>query len=257
MKKLIYRLLAITLLAFHPVVFADNASQAVKISLTDASGNQLNPDDVQAIRQLVGKAISHGLISDFVIYNQSLKQQDQFFACAQASASSTANSFNHFVNQLHAISPQTAVNYTLTYTKKCNKNNELVCSVDSVSCLNSAIVSSPAYQEELTRGVFAAGWADINAGKASMLERLNKGYGYDVTDPFQIGLPAITKNCSAITATGTAADGNATIVCTLSGNATIVGATITLTLTGATQTWACAATGNGTGDITRYQGKCS
>lgn len=116
-----------------------------------------------------------------------------------------------------------------------------------------AAIALPAYQDYVAKSQFSAGLAEIVPGKTMVETFLNEGT--DVADVAAIGLQAATKNCSAITASGTASSGAATITCTLAGNSAIVGAVITLTR--ATGVWSCAAAAGTSGIIDKYKGSCS
>jgi type IV pilus assembly protein PilA len=126
-----------------------------------------------------------------------------------------------------------------------------------------ASIAIPAYSEYVAKSQFTAGLAEISPGKTQMEAKLNEGDNptnpIDLGNPANIGLAPTTKNCSAITSAGDFTTGDATIACTLSGNASIVGAVITLTraldAASGNYFWTCAAAG-GTGDITKYAGKC-
>lgn len=248
MKKSAYYLAFVALFCTQTIVFA---GQAINISLNDSSGAPL---ELQNIRQILGDALNSGLITDVVTYNHEAMQQNQFFACAQATAATTSADFNSFVNQLHAASPQANISYTLKYAKQCNKDNTLVCSEDSASCLDQSLATSEVYGDYVTRGQVAAGLIDISAGKSAMELRLNQGN--DVTAPSDIGLPDSNQHCPVIMVSGSAAAGFAVIQCTLSGNASIVGKIITWTravdpANVAAYIWTCAT------DVEiQYAGKC-
>ena len=117
-----------------------------------------------------------------------------------------------------------------------------------------AAVAIPAYQDYVAKSQFTAGLSEIVPGKTMMETFLNEGT--DVAAPGTLGLPtAATKNCSAITATGTAATGAATITCVLLGGSQVVGKTITLTRVPGTGSWICDSS-LAAADKVKYAGKC-
>ncbi len=113
-----------------------------------------------------------------------------------------------------------------------------------------ASIAIPSYQDYVAKSQLSAGLAEISPGKTLMETKLNEGIANVVLA--DIGLSASTKNCSAITASGTVASGDATIKCVLNGNAAIKGKYVLWTRTGASGTWACSSDAG-----TKYQGNCS
>ncbi|GAB3057235.1 pilin [Stenotrophomonas tumulicola] len=104
-----------------------------------------------------------------------------------------------------------------------------------------AAIALPQYQNYVAKSQATAGLAEITPGKTQAEVLLNEGKGYaNVTE---IGLKAETDRCD-ITGTGTAADGEATIVCELKGNAKVAGSSLTLTRDGDSGEWSCAAAGD-------------
>lgn len=101
-----------------------------------------------------------------------------------------------------------------------------------------AAIAIPAYQDYITRSQATAGLADIRGGVTAFEERIQLG-GAGAAAVGDIGLAAATARCSAIAVGGNYSDANGqTITCTLQGNPTVTGETITLTR-GATGEWAC------------------
>ena len=111
-----------------------------------------------------------------------------------------------------------------------------------------ASIAIPAYQDYVAKAQHSAGLAEISPGKTLMETKLNEGVDVVLADT---GLRSPTKNCSSITATGTASTGIAAIACTLTGNAAIATKVITLARSGA-GVWSCSSTAD-----TKYKGNCS
>ncbi|RRU19765.1 pilin [Stenotrophomonas sp. 278] len=101
-----------------------------------------------------------------------------------------------------------------------------------------AAIALPMYQDYVAKSQATAGLAEITPGKTQAEVLLNEG-----TTPTtaNVGLQETTQRC-AITATGDAAAGTASLACVLKGNAKVAGKTITLTRAAA-GTWACSTTG--------------
>ncbi|WP_085697506.1 pilin [Pseudomonas sp. B26(2017)] len=103
-----------------------------------------------------------------------------------------------------------------------------------------ATIALPQYSKYQARSKVTAGLAEISAMKVPFEDIINQG-----TNPTLAAVKGdastTTSNC-ALTASGTAADGAGTIVCTLANApAPVVGKTITLTRTAANG-WSCATT---------------
>ncbi|WP_313347976.1 pilin [Stenotrophomonas sp.] len=102
-----------------------------------------------------------------------------------------------------------------------------------------AAIALPMYQDYVAKSQATAGLAEITPGKTQAEVLLNEGK--DVANAADVGLTATTQRC-AITATGAAKDGTATLACVLKGNSKVAGKTVTLARVAA-GTWACSTTG--------------
>jgi type IV pilus assembly protein PilA len=103
-----------------------------------------------------------------------------------------------------------------------------------------ATIALPQYSKYQARSKVTAGLAEISAMKVPFEDLINQG-----TNPTLAAVKGdnvtTTSNC-ALTASGTAADGAGTIVCTLANApAPVLGKTITLTRTAAGG-WSCGTT---------------
>lgn len=246
MKLYVYALLLLS----STLAFADD--RAVTISLRD-SGDAVKSADINAIQQVVGQAISAGIIDTMLTYRPNQMAKNRFFACAEANATASQEQFTTLVNNLHRVNPNSTARYQLKTTAKCGKNDAIACMANPLSCFSSRFISSGAYSDYVAKAQVAAGLAEISVGKIMMEAKLSEGI--DVTSPIDVGLQFVTKNCSVIAVTGQATDGIATIQCVLTGNALIMGKTLTWTrfwnpdLIG--YQWVC------TTDVeTKYAGKC-
>jgi type IV pilus assembly protein PilA len=105
-----------------------------------------------------------------------------------------------------------------------------------------AAIALPAYQNYVAKSQTTAGLADIRGGVTAFEEGIQSGTrGAGVPVPADIGLGATTPRCSQIQTNGAwnAASGQ-NIVCTIAGNPSVNGSTVTLTRT-AVGSWTCAS----------------
>lgn len=100
-----------------------------------------------------------------------------------------------------------------------------------------AAIALPQYQNYVAKSQATAGLAEITPGKTQAEVLLSEGK--DIADAEDIGLNEATDRC-AISAEGSAEDGEATIACVLKGNSKVVGKTLTLTRSDDGK-WACDA----------------
>ena len=102
-----------------------------------------------------------------------------------------------------------------------------------------AAIALPAYQNYVARAQVTAGLADIRGGVTAVEEIMQRGAPFPTNMREAAGLAENTTRCSAIAVTATPADGNATLTCTLVGNARIAGAEVTLTRSPTTGAYEC------------------
>ena len=105
-----------------------------------------------------------------------------------------------------------------------------------------AAVAIPAYQDYVAKSKFAAGLAEVSAGKTGF--QVQKNDGNDTITLAQVGLAANTSNCNmGISAT--------TLTCTIVNAPTVLGTSPTITLTfTADGLWECS-----TGVAEKFRGK--
>jgi type IV pilus assembly protein PilA len=103
-----------------------------------------------------------------------------------------------------------------------------------------ATIALPQYSKYQARSKVTAGLAEISAMKVPFEDTINQGT--NPTLALVKGDAATTTSNCALTASGTAADGAGTIVCTIANApAPVLGKTITLTRTAANG-WSCGTT---------------
>ncbi|MFZ2726252.1 MAG: pilin [Methylococcaceae bacterium] len=250
MKNHAYKLIIVLLFSMQTMAFAH---QAIYISLSNPDGVALQTSDTQAIKDIISNSIYTGIINNFVTYNHDNNEVSEYAACVEANDNTSTETFNGLVNQLHAISPQTNLHYTLNYVKYCKRDNSLVCLNDLKSCLTSAFVTSGAvYSNYIARSQFFESLAEVSAGKAILEMMLNQGR---ITAPsiIDIGLQSSTKNCSSISVDDfDAAAGTAAITCIIQGNSFIVGKSISW-IRSPDGVWACTTAVT---DTQYTSGKC-
>lgn len=104
-----------------------------------------------------------------------------------------------------------------------------------------AAVALPAYQDYVAKSQVAGGLAEITPGKVNAETKIAEGS--TVAAPADVGLQATTKRCT-ITAS-VAADGTSSLVCTLIGNSSVNGKTVTWSRAadagGVAGAWSCAS----------------
>jgi type IV pilus assembly protein PilA len=107
-----------------------------------------------------------------------------------------------------------------------------------------AAIALPAYQLYVGRSQVTAGLADMRGGVVTFEERIQNGESGagSPADARAIGLPLSTVRCSAIIPAGNWTDTSGqTIACTLAGNPSVAGKTLTLTRD-AEGLWSCSTT---------------
>ena len=225
MNKIICLLLMF--IALNVVITRSHAGQAIQISLLDSDAETLQQSDLQAIKSVIGQAVSQGDLASFIVYNHELKQSNQFFACAKAAKkTSESGEFFTFVSQLQAIQPISG-QYTLQYTANCNKDNTLVCLEDR-QCFPNAFITSPAYSMYMARKQFGGGLKSIEAAKA-LLDKKFQQKVISIHSPSDIGLANSSDNCASIAINNYDIEsGTVSISCMLRGNYIIDGKEIIL-----------------------------
>ncbi|MCE3608436.1 pilin [Massilia sp. P8910] len=101
-----------------------------------------------------------------------------------------------------------------------------------------AAVALPAYQDYVAKSQVAAALAEITPGKVQVETKMAEGTA--VAAPVDIGLAALTKRCSVISA-AVAITGAGSIECTMQGNADVTGKVIKWSRVAA-GTWDCTST---------------
>lgn len=108
-----------------------------------------------------------------------------------------------------------------------------------------AAIALPAYQNYVAKSQTTAGLADIRGGVTAFEEAIQSGRtgAAAIAD---VGLNATTTRCSKIEVTGNYNDASdQTIVCTVAGNPSVSGSTVTLKRN-TTGQWGCASTAKDT-----------
>ncbi|WP_164242419.1 pilin [Stenotrophomonas maltophilia] len=98
-----------------------------------------------------------------------------------------------------------------------------------------AAIALPMYQDYVAKSQATAGLAEITPGKTQAEVLLNESKSY--ADAAGIGLTAATERC-AISGTGDAEDGTASIACVLKGNSKVATKNVTLNRSAA-GAWTC------------------
>ena len=101
-----------------------------------------------------------------------------------------------------------------------------------------AAIAIPAYQNYVARAQLTAALADISGGKSPFESEL-LSESVATADPTRIGLRASTTRCSLIEINSSAAG---FIRCTVRGNPSVQGTTLTLTRGSTTGAWTCTST---------------
>jgi type IV pilus assembly protein PilA len=101
-----------------------------------------------------------------------------------------------------------------------------------------AAIALPAYQDYIARSQTTAGLADIRGGVTAFEELTQKGSGA-AASLAAIGLQATTTRCAIVVTPNVDAG---VIECTLVGNPSVNGKTVTLTRNPATGAWSCTST---------------
>lgn len=101
-----------------------------------------------------------------------------------------------------------------------------------------AAIALPAYQDYTGKSQLGAALAEINPGKTLAETKINEGgFTATITDVAAVGLQASTNRCA--NTTSIAADGTASITCTIKGNPGVNNKTVVISRVGATGIWSC------------------
>lgn len=100
-----------------------------------------------------------------------------------------------------------------------------------------AAIALPMFQDYVAKSQVAAGLAEVTGGKTAAEVNLNEGKDFSTLN--DVGLKVSTR-CTAMTASGTASSGVASLSCTLAGNSKVAGKVITLARAGTDGTWSCS-----------------
>ncbi len=114
-----------------------------------------------------------------------------------------------------------------------------------------AAIALPAYQDYVAKSQIAAGLAEISGGVVAYEEGIQSGNRTVSPSASEIGLSSSTTRCDIKVGGSWTTTNGQTIVCTLKGNPTVTGATITLTR-GTSGRWPCKVSGGQLSSNTKY-----
>jgi hypothetical protein len=136
MKKLAYSLLIGSVLAITVSAFAEN--RAVNIAL-GSTGGALDNAALQTVRQVIGYAVASGTVDTFMVVSRG-EIEGGLSACAEAGFLTEQQDFTAFVQQLHAIHPQSGTFFTVQPTEHCMRDTDEVCTLEVKECPDGSFV---------------------------------------------------------------------------------------------------------------------
>jgi hypothetical protein len=115
MRKLCSYLVVALILSIGTPAFAQD--RAVEISIAGI-GPPVDIAGFQTVRQVIGHAVSNGVIDKFIVLGYGI--EGGFTACAKAAPFTETQELKAFVRQLRSIAPNPATtSYSVTLTSRC------------------------------------------------------------------------------------------------------------------------------------------